>query len=562
VVFRRLLGQETEYAIRFSPERRHPGNDVIYDALSRAIASRVRTAPGMYSDRPQVFVQNGGAFHYECLPYCSEGGLIEGATPECRGPAQLLLYQRAQEALLSESVPDAEASLRASGYPGKLGLLKNCRDADGHVYGAQENFQATFASGWNLWLYRVGLALLVPLLAASILVGWAAFALFVALVVSGVFLSAFAVLIPPLRRRGVLVRLFSRENRTVDNALGRFQCWLSCTVAFPFVSAFSVLLHLFAFRSIRSQATAFLISRCIVTGAGTLDEKGRLLLSEKAISIRRLMRFTISPNDRAVFDTGNLMKPALSAAHLHLAPFAALFRREQRLQIGLADSSMLQEAEFLKAGTTAIVLDMIEAGFLDEAPRILGPIEALHALVSDSTLETRVETDRGPMSALEIQKYYLERATAFVQASSTASLEVRDVLRLWDGVLGHLERREMASLIGRIDWVTKRFLIESCSDPRDSNWMKTIDLRYHELDEGYAARLERSGDARTLVSRPEVERAMRLPPEGTPAFTRGRFILGRIGRLSSLRPVRISWDSVRIGGRLRGEVVRFPRPEA
>jgi proteasome accessory factor A len=555
VVFGRLLGQETEYAIRFSPERRHPGNDVIYDAISRAIAARVTTAPGMYSDRPQVFTQNGGAFHYECLPYCSEGGLLEGATPECRGPAQLLLYQKAQEALLNESLPHAEASLRGSGYPGKLGLLKNCRDAEGHVYGAQENFQVSIATGFSLWLYRAGIVALLPLLLASVVTGWIAFVLFVVLVMSGVFLSAMAVMLKPLRHRDALLRLFSREDRRVDNALGRFQCWLSCTVAFPFITAFSLLLHLFAFRRIRRQATAFLISRSIVTGAGTVEAKGGFLLSEKASSIRRRMRFSILPNDRAIFDTGNLMKPAFAVAHLHPAPFAALFGREQRLQLGLADSSMLQETEFLKAGATVLVLDMVEAGFLGDAPRILSPIEALHAFASDPTLETKVATDRGPMSAIEIQKYYLERATAFARQSSTASIEAKDVIELWEKVLHALERREMASLVGRLDWVTKRYLLEACSGERDPDLLKTIDLRYHELSDGYAARLERSGTARTLLDRDDVERAMRNPPEGTPAFTRGRFI----GALApSLAPVRISWDSARIGGRLKGRVVPFP----
>ncbi len=177
MLFDRLLGQETEYAIRFSPERRHPGNDVIYDALSTAIGSRVKSEPGLYAERPQIFIENGGAFHYEYLPYCAEGGLIEGATPECRGPAQLLLYQKAQEALLLDSLSEAEGILRASGFPGKLGLLKNCRDAEGHVYGAQESFQVALSTGPRLFVYRFALAALFPLLALTVVAGWAVFLL-------------------------------------------------------------------------------------------------------------------------------------------------------------------------------------------------------------------------------------------------------------------------------------------------------------------------------------------------------------------------------------------------
>jgi proteasome accessory factor A len=555
VLFGRLLGQETEYAIRFSPERRHPGNDVIYEALASAIGARVRAEPGMYPERPQIFTENGGAFHYEYLPYCAEGGLIEGATPECLGPAQLLLYQKAQEAILSDAMVEAEKHLRSSGFPGKLGLLKNCRDAEGNVYGAQESFQVTVGRGAGLFLYRFSLALLFPPLAATVLLGWLAFAGLALAVLAAALVSAIAVAAPPFRRRKLLVRLFSREDRSLENALGRFLYWLSYVLTWPFISCFSTITHLLAFRSIRRKGTAFLVSRAILSGAGTLDEKGRFLLSEKGSSVRRSMRRSISPRDRAIFDTGNLMKPALAAAHFHVEPLFALFRREQRLQLGLADSTMLEEAEFLKWGSTALVIDMIEAGFLDDAPRLRRPIAALHTIVADASLEARVATDRGPMTALEIQKYYLEKARAFLRKATATSFEALAVTRSWESVLRALERREMASLVGRLDWVTKRFLLETCGEKRDPALLKTIDLRYHELKVGYAKRLEERGCARVLLDPTEIERAVVSPPEGTPAFTRGRFIRA-CG--PSFAPVRISWSSARIGGRLRGEVVRFP----
>lgn len=556
MLFGRLLGQETEYAIRFAPERRHPGNDVIYDALASAIAARVRAEPGLYQERPQIFTENGGAFHYEYYPYCAEGGLVEGATPECRGPAQLLLYQKAQESLLSRAVRDAEKTLRSSGYPGKLGLLKNCRDSEDHVYGAQESFQATIATGPGLALYRTGLAALLPLLAATVVVGWLLFIALAVLVLGAALLSAVAVALPPFRKSSFFVRLVSRQDRSLENALGRFLYGLSYLVTLPFIASFSLLLRFVAFRGIRRWATAFLVSRPVVSGAGSLRTDGQFVLSEKAPSIRALLRGSISPNDRSIFDVGNLMKPGLAAAHGYLSPMLALFQREQRLQLGLADSSMLQEAEFLKAGATALVLEMVEAGALADAPRLRKPIRALQAIVTDPGLETTVATDRGPMTALEIQRFYLERAMAYVREARATSFEALQVTELWHEVLKALERRELSTLVGRVDWVTKRYLLETCGDPRDHALLKTIDLRYHELEEGYAARLERNGFARRLVGEAEVKRATEFPPEGTPAFTRGRFIRAREPGLS---PVRISWESARIGGRLHGRIVRFPR---
>ena len=113
----RLVGLETEYAIRFSTSGPHPGNDRIFHVLKDAIAQRVAARPGFSAaGRDQFFTDNGGAFYYEFLPQCLHGGLIEGATPECRGPTQAVLYQRAQEEILRQALPAAQYRLAAAGF--------------------------------------------------------------------------------------------------------------------------------------------------------------------------------------------------------------------------------------------------------------------------------------------------------------------------------------------------------------------------------------------------------------------------------------------------------------
>jgi proteasome accessory factor A len=118
----------------------------------------------------QCFTENGGAFYYEMLPHAVDGGLIEMATPECRSPAQLLLYQRAQERLLTDALPGAQLSLALDGHRGELSLLKNCRDGFGHIYGPQENYEAELGGPVALFAFRAGLILLLPLLLATVLV--------------------------------------------------------------------------------------------------------------------------------------------------------------------------------------------------------------------------------------------------------------------------------------------------------------------------------------------------------------------------------------------------------
>jgi len=69
----RLLGLETEYAIRFSKDadcREHPGNRRFYDAIATALRARVTTRKkgGIDLDE-QEFLENGAALSFEHLPY-------------------------------------------------------------------------------------------------------------------------------------------------------------------------------------------------------------------------------------------------------------------------------------------------------------------------------------------------------------------------------------------------------------------------------------------------------------------------------------------------------------
>ncbi len=559
---RRLLGLETEYAFRFAPESQlfgrggdpapHPGNDILFKAVKRALARLVATRPGHSAPgRDQLFTENGGAFYYEYLPQCLWGGLVEGATPECRGPGQLLLYQKAQEALLEEALPVAEEILRDLGHDGELGLLKNSRDAEGHTYGSQENYEATIARGLGLFLYRCGIAAMLPLLALQTLVTYLA----VLVVLIGVVIGTIVMLFVPEWRRKL--EHMSDDARDLEIALGRFQLWFTLIFTWPLTTLFALFLRGLAFRRVRGQMLAFLISRTLIVGCGSVDAERRFRLGEKGQAIRRGIRATILPEDRPIFDTGNLIKMLAAPFNLQLKPVFGLFRRHQRLQINLADSNRAQVAEYLKVGTAALVLDMIEDGYLKDAPRLRRPVAALHTVLGDPTMQEGLEMRRGePRTALEIQRFYLERARQYLHESKATSMEAQQVVRLWGEVLDDLESGEPGRLVGRLDWVTKRYLLEKCGGDADDSVLKTLDLRYHELGKGYFDQLEEAGQTAVLVDAGEVERATREPPEGTPAFLRGGLIRQWAGSDVHLL---ISWDSAHIGQRLRGKVIPFRR---
>ena len=86
----------------------------------------------------------------------------------------------------------------------------------------------------------------------------------------------------------------------------------------------------------------------------------------------------------------------------------------QRLQIGIGDSNVAEVAEYLRIGTTMLVLDVIEAGELPTIPVVIAPITALHQVCRDPSLMYRMRLREGDRSALQMQRFYWEACRAFI----------------------------------------------------------------------------------------------------------------------------------------------------
>jgi hypothetical protein len=556
-VLDRLLGLETEYAIRWTPDAsggpgdaggERPPHDLIHTTLTSVIASRQAARQGTRTSlHHQLFLENGGAIYYEFLPHAPAAGLIEASTPECHGPSELLLYQKAQERMLLDALPETNARLRGQGHAGELGLLKNCRDAYGNVYGAQENYEVELARGPALLAYRVVLAALMPLIVATslltLLFSFAWLVLFAVGFVLGFIVLLGLTLVAP-RHADTLGQRFDDGLARLLRGTMRTLNLIGTVCMAPGALAYGLLYRSCCCRRIQRDALGFLLSRPILTGAGALDPvSGAFGLSEKGPAMRRLVRMTSLPVDRSVFDIGHLIKAVFAITNLELRPLGHLFRRRQRLQLGLSDSNLAQTAEYLKVATTSLVLDMAEAGALRELPRVRRPIGALHRLIADPQLEAKVPCSDGiDRSALELQRLYLERAQAFVADSPTTSIEAREVVRSWAEVLDALER-EPSSLFGRIDWITKRALIEAADCDDEPHVRQTIALKYHELGVGYFADLEREGLAPTLVDPGEITQALTEPPRAGSARRRSQLVRALAAEgVSAL----VSWDRVEI----------------
>ncbi|MEM1070914.1 MAG: proteasome accessory factor PafA2 family protein [Planctomycetota bacterium] len=516
----RLVGMETEYATLVADRQDLDRDDLppaqlVYQQICEAIRRDQPTVSGLF-DHEQMFLASGGAVTFESHPsmHALPGGLIEIATPEVRSPEELLACQRSVDALASEAAAESETSF-------DLRVLKNSSDAFGHVYGCHENYEVDVAHGFRLVVYRFFILILWAMQVASLLVS---------LPIMGVILAV--VLVSKSFRRSDVS--WSNPNDLFDLVPRWIAIFLVAglrLVHFPTVLMLRFVARRIAFHRQQKCLTAFLASRVALCGTGILDHSGRFQLSAKAMVIDSIADMGGFRGERPVFVFGHWLGQFCAKSFLSLGSTRQMFARKQRLQIGLTDSNMADLAEYVKIGSTSLLLDMIDSGESFDFPQLKRPVQSVHDLASDWNLVTSVATSRGRLSALEIQEIYYRAAEQYVfQAPPESRGEANLVLARWRELLDAVtafrkDAYDIEAAIGRVDWMTKHWMISELGSDADWTDRKKVDLRYHELsDDGYYWQLLDARPELRLVDQQQIDRRRRSPPSGTPAAKRGWMI--------------------------------------
>jgi proteasome accessory factor PafA2 len=290
------------------------------------------------------------------------------------------------------------------------------------------------------------------------------------------------------------------------------------------------------FADIVRDLTPFFVSRQVVCGAGKLgseapwDERGRPIyqLTQRADFFETEVGLETT-----------LKRPIINTRdEPHADP-----EKYRRLHVIVGDANLCEVAQFLKVGTTAIVLKMIEDRFLPDLS-LSEPVRSLHEISRDITCTIEVPlADGRRLTAVQLQWEYFEHAKKYVEREDDTA-DNRDVLDRWETVLAALET-EPFSLHRELDWVAKYRLLEGYRErgglELGDHRLRAIDLQYHDVrrDKGLYQRLVRSGQVERLVEDAEVDRAVMEPPEDTRAYFRGRCI----GRFPDAIAA-ASWDSL------------------
>ena len=291
------------------------------------------------------------------------------------------------------------------------------------------------------------------------------------------------------------------------------------------------------FADIVRHLTPFFISRQVVCGAGRVgigtDARGAgFQLSQRAdfFEVEVGLETTLK---RPIINTRD--EP-------HADP-----EKYRRLHVIIGDANMSEVVTYLKLGTTALVLSMIEDGFMSSDLSVDMPVASLRAVSHDPSLQHLLTLRDGRrMTAVQLQMEFLEQARKYVEDRFGSDVDdmTADVLDRWEWVLTRLTDDPM-SLSQQLDWVAKLELLEGYRSRDGLAWdhsrLQLVDLQYSDIrpDKGLYNRLAQRGRMERLIDDDAAESATHRPPDDTRAYFRGQCLDRYADSVAAA-----SWDSV------------------
>ena len=282
----------------------------------------------------------------------------------------------------------------------------------------------------------------------------------------------------------------------------------------------------------------FLASRQVIAGAGKVGVEAQ--------------ESGFVPGTYQLSQRADFMETELSVDTMHNRPILntrdephADGKKYRRLHLILGDANMCEYATALKVGTTQLVLELIARGRVPLL-ELDQPVTAIKQISRDADLKAVVRLkDRRQLSGLEIQECYCEAAR---RELSGADPETDWVLQEWSATL-RLLMQDRGELVGKLDWVTKQWLLEIFVREEqigwDDPWLASLDLEYHNVDpeRGLHRGLEAEGKVWRLTTEEDIQQALAAGPPDTRGGLRGLCVRRFSDQISQMQ-----WERIRFSG--------------
>jgi proteasome accessory factor A len=293
----------------------------------------------------------------------------------------------------------------------------------------------------------------------------------------------------------------------------------------------------------------FLATRQIFTGAGRVGQANPLAFDFEPPPQEKQVNFQLSQRaDHIVNDIYQWVQFNRAIINARDEPLAD-YRKYRRLHLLIGDSNMSPFATALKIGTTACVLSLLEEGRLPRNLVLTDAVQSTRDISRDSTGRWIVDLENGKtIGALDVQWQFYDLAQKHLRETAPKAFgaETDWLLESWSFVLEALEQNPQ-SLIGGVDWITKKWLLETFIESEgltwDDPWLQSVDLEYHNIDPARGLFFgvtpgKRIGEWNNSVRRSD---ATHTPPSNTRASGRARAVASFQQRNQSYV---INWDSI------------------
>jgi len=304
---------------------------------------------------------------------------------------------------------------------------------------------------------------------------------------------------------------------------------------------------------------SFLATRQIFTGAGRVGQANPLAFEIEPLPPHGNVDFQMSQRaDHIVNDIYQWVQFNRAIINARDEPLAD-YRRYRRLHLLIGDSNMSPLATALKIGTTHLVLCLLEENRLPRNVALEDPVLATRSVSRACSVDAVVPCDDGRTeTAIGMQFRFLEAAQIFAGRDE----ETDWLLERWAWVLDALRRGATEELVGAVDWVSKKWLLETFRAEQGITWgdpwLESLDLEYHNLNpaRGLFHALPTQGEVEVFNRAAFQPAFLRTAPRDTRAHGRGVAVEHLLETQTSCV---INWDSLTFEG---GVAVPMPNPLA
>ena len=238
-------------------------------------------------------------------------------------------------------------------------------------------------------------------------------------------------------------------------------------------------------------------------------------------------------------------------------------KRFRRLHVIVGDANMSEFCTYLKVGTCQIILQMMEDEFIKQDLSLEHPTRDIKAVSHNTSLDYKIPLKNGKrLTAIELQRVFLELAHKyFSEPAHPKDQFTDDILFQWEDTLNRLEE-EPEQLVDRVDWITKRWLLQRKITQKGLDWkspiLRMMDIQYHDVrrDKGLYYVLEKAGRIRRVLPNDDlIHYYVENPPTDTRAFFRGK-CLEKYGK----NICGINWDHLIFAGEQKNKMIFLSDP--